>query len=71
MSHSYLSCLIGGFAIWAFRGFKTKLKEEIATEYSYEEPFYKRFIKPQFIGFVLICLMLFALGLYLSMINRN
>lgn len=71
ISHNALSCLIGGFIIWVFKGFKTKLNEEIIEEYSYEEPFYKRFVKPQFVGFIFLCLMLFVFGLYLSMIKRN
>lgn len=67
IAYSRLSCYVGGVIIWSIKGFRTNLKDEIANdEYNWNEPYYKRFKTPSFVGFLAIIIMIMIIGCLLK-----
>ena len=56
----------GGFVIWCIKGFKTSLKEEINNDYESGQPYYKKFMTPHFIGFLVFLIFLFIIGILIT-----
>lgn len=66
MAYTRILEYLGGLVIWSVKGFKTSLKEEINADYQDGEPYYKKFLTPYFIGFLVYLILFFIVGIIIT-----
>ena len=66
ITYSPIFKYLGGMAIWGGKGFKTSLKDEINSTYQDGLPYYRKFLTPYFIGFIIYLIIFFIIGIIIS-----